>query len=621
MGHGAWSPAPFSMLKVHLNEQGTNFVATGGDPRGGDRVNAIVATWPGWRRIALRDRGAVGSTFVGPCSITSALALSSTTLELRWEERAAARADDILGSFRKARQALEGSRGAHFIPPTARKPLPYQYQGVSAMHYLDCRCWLSDDMGLGKTSQVLWTAHVLGATRVLVLCPSSVKFNWPREIEQTLGPSWGVSVIDGTPKQRATQFAELDALWKRYQKLCIVVGYGLLGYLPDAQLTRLQRFVQDQFLVMDEGHYLKNSDAGRTKVVRSAFCPADGGAKWRVLVTGTPIRNTVEDVYSLAELVRPGTFYSKHWFLNRFTVQSVIKVGRSKRINKRIVRKAKNVKELNVILNSLQIRRKKEDVTDLPPKTFTYPELELDSYTGKIYAAMRDYALLLLEEHDPEMPILSPTCKTAVEAAVRCEQIAQGCIGGVPERLLSSLSSHLSRGGERVRGRDGWLVFPKSTKIQWLLEQLNTVRLQGGRSVVFGRFNAPLLWLEQYHDNPERGRAVTGEMGASQRKEVFDAFQAGKIQELYIQVRIAEGFNLHRARDEFFLGRDWAPAVNAQAVDRCHRIGQTGTVNIQMPFVRKTIEVRQHEALAAKQRDAAHVLVFQTIKDLQEALR
>ena len=122
-------------------------------------------------------------------------------------------------------------------------------------------------------------------------------------------------------------------------------------------------------------------------------------------------------------------------------------------------------------------------------------------------------------------------------------------------------------------------------------------------------------------------------MDNARRQEVFDAFQAGEIQEMYVQVRIAEGFNLHRAQDELFLGRDWAPSVNAQAVDRCHRIGQKGTVNVQMPFVRGTIEERQHRALAEKIRDAEKVLrpedramllgslCFQTIEDLKRALQ
>jgi len=282
----------------------------------------------------------------------------------------------------------------------------------------------------------------------------------------------------------------------------------------------------------------------------------------------------------------------------------------------RKVRRARNVNELNQIVNTIQIRRLKADVIDLPPKVRTYPELELDTHIAKVYAAMRDYALLLLEEHDDDVPVLSPTCRSAVEAAARCEQIAQGCVGGIPESLLPKVSGVLSKHAEAVPGKDGWLVFPKSTKLAWTVEQLDALQAQGNQAVVFCRFNAPLLWLA----SKRLGVAVTGAMGAQSRQLVFDDFQNGDVPELYVQIKIAEGFNLHAAQDEIFLGREWAPSINFQAEDRCHRIGQTGTVNIQIPIVRQTIEVRQHRALGEKAEDAAGALCFRTIKDLKEAL-
>ena len=280
------------------------------------------------------------------------------------------------------------------------------------------------------------------------------------------------------------------------------------------------------------------------------------------------------------------------------------------------VRRVANEKELNQILNTIQIRRLKDDVLDLPPKVLTFPQLELDLHTKRIYETMRDYALLLLKEHDENMPVLSPTCRTAVETAARCEQLVQGCVGGVPDVLLSQLSGELGKRAVGVKESPGWLIFPKAEKLVWLQEQLDGVKVQGGQSVVFCRFLAPLHWLEE-----ERGGvAVTGSMPAERREQVFAAFQGGEINELYISVRIAEGFNLFKAQYEFFLGRDWAWSINNQAIDRCHRIGQTGTVNVQIPIVRNTIEVRQAAALEAKEKDADATLCFQTIADLREAL-
>lgn len=609
------------MLHVSLNQAGSRFLVHGGDPKGGDRINRIISSWPGWARVAIAGRSGV-STYAGPRSIPSALALSSTQLELEWEDGARVGASVLLKSFESARSVLESSKGNAGIPVVAgcRQPFKHQIAAVVAIYHLGGRVLLADDMGLGKTSTALWFAHHQALDRVLVLCPASVKFNWEAEIATTLGKR-AVVVIDGSKKERINQFAEMRTRFEKAGHLFVIINYDLLKHLSHEQLSMLSRFVRDRMIVLDESHYLKNEDSERSQIVRRSFCPSEGGAQWRLGLTGTPIRNTVEDLYHQFELIRPGTFYSFNWFLNRFTEQSIMKVpyrknGRTFYKTLKKVRRAKNEKELNQIVNTIQIRRLKKDVLDLPEAITTYPQLELDPHTAKVYAAMRDYALLLLEEQEDDMPVLSPTARTAVEAAARCEQIAQGCVGGVPEELLPRVSGLLAKHAEKVEGKPNWLVFPKAAKLVWLQEQLDSVKLQDGQSVTFCRFIAPLLWLE----SKRYGIAVTGSMGLKRRQEVFDAFQAGDIMELYISVRIAEGFNLYKAQDEFFLGRDWAWAVNSQAVARCHRMGQTGTVNVQMPYVRGTIEVRQHSALLQKEKDADNTLCFQTIADLKEAL-
>jgi len=89
---------------------------------------------------------------------------------------------------------------------------------------------------------------------------------------------------------------------------------------------------------------------------------------------------------------------------------------------------------------------------------------------------------------------------------------------------------------------------------------------------------------------------------------------------MFCQVKMAEGFNLHMSQDCIFLGRDWSPAINKQAEGRFHRIGQKGTVNIQIPLVRSTIEVAIHKRLMAKDADAEQALRTVTIAELKEAL-
>ena len=111
-----------------------------------------------------------------------------------------------------------------------------------------------------------------------------------------------------------------------------------------------------------------------------------------------------------------------------------------------------------------------------------------------------------------------------------------------------------------------------------------------------------------------------GALSSKDKHEVVEDFQDGKFDLLLCQIKMAEGFNSHISQDALFLGRDWSPAVNHQAEDRLHRIGQRGTVNVQIPIVRNTIERRIHKDLMAKDADAEQALKHMTIKELKEAL-
>jgi SNF2 family DNA or RNA helicase len=133
--------------------------------------------------------------------------------------------------------------------------------------------------------------------------------------------------------------------------------------------------------------------------------------------------------------------------------------------------------------------------------------------------------------------------------------------------------------------------------------------------VVFSRFNAPLIWLARRYT--ESGLLI-GATTATQRQDLIESFQAGKINRLFCQVKIAEGFSLTSAKDAVFLGRDWSAAMNSQAEDRLHRIGQTGTVNVQIPLVINSVERLIDKKLKIKANDAERALV--TLKDLMEEL-
>lgn len=600
---------------VTIDVEGSRLVILGGSPKGRDEVHGVVSKWPGWRRHPFPQNGvSVYKAQIHPSTIA---AVDSSAIEIQWSPLAARVRDSELLLSEGAKKALRTTVGPLFTPPTARRPMPHQWQAIQAAKFMGLRCLIADDMGLGKTSTALWCLHKVEEQRVLIVCPASVKFNWQSEIEKTLGPSWRSFVIDGTKKRRANVFADLKGFMADGEKVAAIINYDLLRHCLPQQMLILDDVARGATLICDESHYLKSRAAERTKLVR----PIADLAQSVLLLSGTPIRNTVEDLFSQIDLIRPGTWTSYADFANRHLVIQSVQFHPKGRPTK-VTRGSKNVDALNAIVNTLQIRRRKEDVLDLPPKIHTFPQLTLDPTTAKIYKAMREFARLELTTllADGGAPtVFDPRAQSAVEAFMRCEQICQGFVGGIPAPIMGQIGDLVHRSAAKIDGRPNELVFPKSAKIQWLLEAISDVLAQGGRPVVFSRFNAPMFWLVQHLNREDiRAACMHGAMSSTGKRDVVDAFQEGELKVLAIQVAMAEGFNLTNSQDVLFLGRDWSPARNSQAEDRCYRIGQKGTVNVQVPIVGGTVETSIHRKLAAKAGEAAAAL--KTVNDLLEAL-
>ena len=625
-------------LSAHVRLKGNQVEILGGAPEGRDTLNQVVSAWAGWSRrpaaVSLPGGGRCSVYFARVWESTLLPLLESTQVALDFDESAPGEMRHFLQQIlvhgvEKAKRELDPPP-SHHAPLKwtdewqGRQPMPHQVQAIRALGAMSYRAILADDMGLGKSASSIWAWQQAGLPRCLVVGPKTVKRNWARELEATLR-DLQVFVIDGTPKQRANQIGFMQAAMDTEDgRLVAIINYDLLHRLPDGEVKVFKRWVDGQFVIFDESHYLKNKKAERTKFAMQELAPPDGGAAARLCLSGTPVRNTLEDLWTQVQIVRPGTWSSFHQYEKFHLVRStmVIDTGKRTKAGKAIkktlnpVRASKNTEQLNAVINTLQVRRKKEDVLDLPPKIFTYPEFELDPPTKRIYTAMKERALIELAELGEDTPIFAPQARSALEATLRLEQIAQGFLGGIPENYLE-LVTPLLKSAHKIEGRPGHLVFPNSTKIEWLRETIDTVIGQGGAPVVFSRFNTPLFWLEKQWPG---AATLHGGLNMEQRDAVIEKFQNNGIPVLFCQVKIAEGFNLTRSQDVIFYGRDWSPAINSQAADRCHRIGQTGTVNVQVPIVVGTFETYLHKKLKAKEADAEQALKRITIGELRKAL-
>ena len=577
-----------------------------------------ISAWPGWRRTP-------SGVYVGSPYVTTVMFMDIKLpgLNLHWTPEAAAQRDRMLQSARLAKHALEHDPDAlQHLEHTARAPRKHQAQATQAMFHHGHRTLLADDMGLGKTSTALWAAFDSRVRRLFIVCPVGVKFNWAREIHQTLGDDWAVSIIAGTAKQRATLLAEVPALAKQNRHSAVIINYDLLRYLNEQQHTAIEAFAAEQATLCDESQYLKNEKAQRSQLVKQL----SARSRTMILMSGTPIMDTSNDLYAQIELLRPGTWRSRTDFESRYIVKRTIELpGRAPgSVRKQeIIVGTKNKTELNTIVNTLQIRRMKSEVTDMPPKVFTKPDLELDSHTRRLYNAMKDFARVEMEAligEEGDLNIFHPRARSSVEASMRCEQLAQGFLGGIPDFLIEKIGPLLKH-AEKIPGRPRELVFPKSAKMHWLIETIETLLKQGSAPIIGSRFNAPMFWLEPHLlSKGIRCTFMHGGLTDKQKDQATLDFQEKRIDVLICQVKIACGWNATRSQDVIEYGRDWSPALNNQFQDRAHRMGQMGTVNVQTPVVRDSVEVLVDKKLSAKDADAEQSLRNVSLSELLKSL-
>ena len=394
---------------------------------------------------------------------------------------------------------------------------------------------LADDMGLGKTVQalaVLIDRMEEGPT--LVIAPVSVGFNWIRECEK-FAPVLKPILYRDTERG--------DFLSSAREGDVIVVSYGLL--LRDAE-----QFAKVTWgtLVLDEAQFIKNSRTKTAAVVHSL------DAKWKLALTGTPAENHLGDLWSLFRAVAPGLFGSWDQFRQRFADR---------------IEKDKDPERRRALARTLRpfvLRRTKSEVlTELPQRTEIQLVAELSDEERKLYEAARlaaVAALSNLEESDTDQRF------QVLAALTRLRQLA------CHPRLLDASWSR------------------SSAKLDLLLETIDELREGRHRALVFSQFTQHLAIVREALDAKGISyQYLDGQTSAKQRMERVDAFQKGEGELFLISLKAGgTGLNLTGADYVIHLDPWWNPAVEDQATDRAHRIGQTRPVTVYRLVAKETIE-------------------------------
>ncbi|HEY8495358.1 MAG TPA: DEAD/DEAH box helicase, partial [Myxococcota bacterium] len=398
---------------------------------------------------------------------------------------------------------------------------------------------LADDMGLGKTLQVLAALPAPGAGRTLVVCPTSVLQNWIDELRR-FRPGLVPCAYHGAERR-------LDA-----RADVTVTSYALLRLDAEALAA-----VDWDVVVLDEAQAIKNPDS---QAARAAFALR---ARWRVAVTGTPVENRLEELWSLMHFANPGLLGTLATFRTRWA--------------RPIAEGEPGVAEaLRRRLRPFLLRRTKREVApELPPRSERVLRCELDAEERAVYEAIR----IATRRDVVERLAAGASPLAALEALLRLRQAA----------------SH--------RGLVPGQSAERSSKVDLLVEELATAVADGHKALVFSQWTSLLDRVEPALR--AAGIAWTRLDGATRdRAGVVAAFQdpAGPPVLLISLKAGGTGLNLTAADHVFLLDPWWNPAVEEQAADRAHRIGQTRPVEIHRLVAADTVEER---VLALQQRKRA----------------
>ncbi len=445
------------------------------------------------------------------------------------------------------------------VPSTLQADLrDYQLEGYAWLkrlaHWNTGAC-LADDMGLGKTIQAL----ALLVDRAfdgpqLVVAPASIGFNWDNETRR-FAPTL-------TPK--LFRDCDRDHFFEDIQPGDLVIAsYGLL----QSEIKRFEA-VPWHTVLLDEAQAIKNMTTKRSQAVMQLQ------ANFRMILTGTPMENHLGELWNLFRFVVPGLLGSQEEFRNRFAVP----------IERDNCRSTRN--RLKKLIQPFLLRRTKSEVlTELPSRTESVLEVELSPAEAALYEALRQKALQRIAE-------------TEADATSQGERHL---------RVLAELTRlRLACCHPELVGGDGI----ESTKLDLFREKIGEIIEGHHKVLVFSQFVKHLAILRGELDKMGVSyQYLDGATPVSQRKEAVEAFQSGDGDVFLISLK-AGGTGLNLTAADYVIHMDpwWNPAVEDQATDRAHRIGQHRPVNVYRLITKGTIEEKIVELHNTK-RDLADSLL------------
>lgn len=425
------------------------------------------------------------------------------------------------------------------------------YQAYSTEMMANMSFILNDDMGLGKTAQVVAASKLAGAERVVIVCPPTLAINWSREIQKWLGPDNKVFVAKGRNPLPAV----------------LMIASGIKYVIcPHSVLANWEKELIEfspTFVAYDEAHNFQNRSAGWTQSalrLSSAVHQVHGDAARIIPMTGTPIRNKVQDFQPLLEMVEPVAWGNQASFHRRFIEEARTGVSWHRW-------DLPDFDNPERALKPWIIRRLKNEVGDFPEKRQQH---------------------VLLDASDADMEFY-----LQLEGEAK-QKIMQDMRDGKYERGAHLvLINKLRQAAEKIKvqcadGSDG----PAIDWIKQLNQQEENVVSFGWYTDTFKQFKARLPSLT----------GIVGSTSLAARQEAVDAFQAKKFMNFYAQIKSGgTGITLTASRTAVLVGLPWTAADLQQVIDRLHRIGQDRDVSAYIMVAVGTIDEAIWDIILHKQ--------------------
>ena len=439
---------------------------------------------------------------------------------------------------------------------------PYQREGLTWLNFLGeagiggC---LADDMGLGKTIQALaWLLLEKESGRLrnpaLVVSPTSVLVTWKRE-SRRFAPSLRTLCLHGP--NRSAFFDEISKVD------VVLTTYPLLWRDQEAL-----KQVEYHAIILDEAQNIKNPRSKAAQVARRLV------SSRRICMTGTPLENNLGELWSLFHFMLPGLLGEEKRFKKVFRTPIEKKQDSTRR------------RALAARVRPFMLRRTKESVVaELPPKTEILREVELEAAQRDLYETIR-LAMHKRVRTEISSRGLERSTVVILEALLRLRQVC------CDPRLL-----RLNRAG----------TVNKSAKLELLFELLPELLAEGRRVLLFSQFVEMLKIIGKRLDALKLPHVeLTGQ--TKDRDKVVDAFQSGEVPLFLISLKAGgTGLNLTAADTVIHYDPWWNPAVEAQATDRAHRIGQDKPVFVYKLIVSGSVE-EKILALQARKKNLADSL-------------